>query len=133
VSVAALAATLLVAAGCGGSANGDPSAPAVQRVPRLMLLPGGKPMSWRIPPRWRITLQARFPGAHSTLRMGVGSSAVMVFDGSHVWHRVELRSRGLTVDGHASGGSGLRGTSVSLQAMHQPVDVRELVIRRGRS
>jgi hypothetical protein len=64
--------------------------------------------------------------------MGVGSSAVLVFDGSYVWHRVELRSRGLTVDGHASGGSGLSGSSVSLQALHGPVAVRQLVIRRGR-
>lgn len=131
LSVAALAATLLIAAGCGGSANGDPSAPAVQRVPRLTLVPGGKPVSWRLPPRWRITLEAWFPRAHSTLRLGVESAAVMVFDGSHIWHRVQLSSRGLVVDGHASGGATLRGTSVKLDALHAPVAVRRLVIRRG--
>lgn len=127
-----MAATLLVAAGCGGSANGDPSAPTLQRVSRLTLQPSAKPMSWRIPPGWQITLQAWFPRAHSTLRVGVGSAAVMVFDGSHIWHRVELSSRGLVVDGRVSGGSVLRGSSMRLQALHGPVAVRRLVIRRSR-
>jgi hypothetical protein len=95
-----------------------------------MLLPRGKPLSWRIPPRWAITMRAWFPQARSTLRVGVGSAAVMVFDGSRVWHRVELTSRGLVVDGRSSANSVMRGSSVKLEALHGPVDVRQLVIRR---
>ena len=61
---------------------------------------------------------------------GVGSEAVMVFDGSHIWHRVRLTSRGLTVDGRGSGASRLHATKLTLEALHDPVEVRQLVIRR---
>jgi hypothetical protein len=127
-----LAATLAVlAAGCGSSVNGDPSAPALQRVASLTLVPSGKSMSWRIPVNWAITMRVWFPRARSTLRVGVGSAALMVFDGSHVWHRVRLTSRGLVVDRRVSGGSSnLKATKVSLEALHGPVEVQRLVIRR---
>jgi hypothetical protein len=88
-------------------------------------------MSWRIPVNWAITMRAWFPKPRSTLRVGVGSAAVMVFDGSRVWHRVQLTSRGLVVDGRPSGGSSnLSAMKVTLEALHGPVEVRQLVIRR---
>jgi hypothetical protein len=124
------AALAVLAAGCGSSANGDPSAPAVQRVARVTLLPSGRSMSWRIPPHWAITMRVWFPKARSTLRVGFGSAAVMVFDGSHIWHRVQLTSQSLVVDGRPSGASRLRATKVTLEALHDAVEVRQLVISR---
>jgi hypothetical protein len=125
-----VAATLLVAAGCGAAANGDPSAPALQRIGSLTLAANGKGVSWRLPPHWRITMQAWFPNDRSTLRMQLASSGVMVFDGSHVWHRVELTDQGLLVDGRHSGSSSLPASRVTVRAAHGPVKIRELVIRR---
>jgi hypothetical protein len=126
-----VAATLLVAAGCGGSANGDPSAPALQRVATASLLAGGRGLSRPLPPHWQITMLARFPGAQSTLRAELGSATVMVFDGSHIWHRVELTSAGLVVDGRRTNASALTASRVTLLATHGPVEIRGLVIRRS--
>ena len=72
-----------------------------------------------------------FGAAQSTLRVGLGSAAVMVFDGSHIWHHVVLTQRGLVVDGHRTGASPLEATRVSLRALHGRVEVRGLVIRRS--
>lgn len=87
-------------------------------------------MSWRVPPHWLITMRVWFPQERSTLRLGTGSAAVMVFDGSHIWHRVRLSSAGLVVDGKAASGSNLTASKVTLEALHDPVEVRQLVIRR---
>ncbi len=75
-------------------------------------------------------MEVWFPTSPSTLRVGLGSSVVLVFDGSHEWHHVELTRRGLVVDGRHTGSSLLQATSVSLRALHGPVEVRGLVIRR---
>ena len=125
-----MAATLLAAVGCGGSGNGDPSAPALQRVARVSLSAGGKGVSWSLPPNWMITMQAWFPAGPSTLRAQLGSATVMVFDGSHMWHHVQLTSRGLVVDGRRTGTSPLPASRVTLRALHGPVEIRGLVIRR---
>jgi hypothetical protein len=93
---------------------------------------GGKGVSWALPLNWTITMQARFPTAPSTLAAQLGSSTVMVFDGSHVWHHVELTSRGLVVDGRRTGASPLSASRVTLRAQHGPVEIRGLVIRRTR-
>jgi len=130
LSVAA-GATLAALAGCGGSSNGNPSAPAVQRVATASLRAGGAALSRPLPPNWLITMEVWFPTSPSTLRIGLGSSDVLVFDGSHVWHRVELTRRGLIVDGRHTGSSALQASSVSLRAVHGPVEVRGLVIRRA--
>jgi hypothetical protein len=77
-------------------------------------------------------MEVWFPSAQSTLRVGLGSAAVLVFDGSHVWHHVELTTRGLMVDGHRTGGSPLEASRVTLRAMHGGIEIRGLVIRRSR-
>ena len=127
-----MAATLVVVGGCGGSVNGNPSAPALQSLGSVTLAPGGKGLARPLPPDWEITMRVWFPTRPSTLRAELGSAAVMVFDGSHIWHRVELTSRGLLVDGQRTGTSSLPAASVTLRAEHGPVDIRELVIRRRR-
>jgi hypothetical protein len=131
VGVAALAAaTLLVAAGCGDAANGSSSAPALQRVGSASLAAGGPGLSRPLPPHWEITMQARFPTSPSTLRAELGSTTVMVFDGSHTWHHVRLTSDGLVVDGRRTNASTLTASRVTFRAAHGPVDIRDLVIRR---
>jgi hypothetical protein len=104
----------------------------VQRVASASLDPSGKPLSRLLPPDWQITLQAWFPTARSALRVGLGSSDVLVFDGSHIWHRVELTDQGLVVDGRHTGGSSLRASSVTFRAVHGAVKIRSLVIQRMR-
>lgn len=71
-----------------------------------------------------------FPAPQSTLRLGLGSAAVMVFDGSRTWHQVELTRRGLVVDGRRTGASPLDAARVNLRAMHGSVDITGFVIRR---
>lgn len=69
----------------------------------------------------------------STLRLELGSTAVTVFDGSHVWHRVKVTTRGVVVDGRRTGASPLDAPDVTLRAIHGAVDIRNLVIRRSPS
>jgi hypothetical protein len=121
-----------VVAGCGGSVNGTPSAPAVQRVASATLQPNGPALSRPLPPNWVITMKVWFPARQSTLRLGLGSAAVMVFDGSHLWHRVQLTRHGLVVDGRRTSASPLDAVTVSLRAQHGGVEVRGLLIRRSR-
>ncbi|MBV8432190.1 MAG: hypothetical protein JO244_13565, partial [Solirubrobacterales bacterium] len=61
------------------------------------------------------------------------SAAVLVFDGSGVWHRVEVTRRGVVVDGRRTGSSSLEASRVSLRAEHSPLDIRGLVIQRSGS
>jgi hypothetical protein len=72
-----------------------------------------------------------FPNERSTLRARLGSAEVMVFDGSQVWHHVKITDRGLVVDGRRNGSSSLPASTVVLRATHGPVEIRDLVIRRG--
>lgn len=95
-------------------------------------MPGGAGLSRPLPLRWDITMEVRFSSKPSTLRIGLGSSDVLVFDGSLMWHHVMLTRRGLVVDGRHSGSSSLRASSVSLRALHGGVEIRGLVIRRTR-
>ncbi|HTX31175.1 MAG TPA: hypothetical protein VMD09_07305 [Solirubrobacteraceae bacterium] len=125
-----MAATLLAVAGCGTAANGSPSAPAVQRVGSATLVAGAKGLSRPLPTSWMIRLRAWFADKRSTLRLELGSSTVMVFDGSHIWHRVEVTKRGVVVDGRRTGASELTASSVTLRAGHGPVEIRDLVISR---
>ena len=127
----AAAATLAVAAGCGGSGNANPSAPALQRLAQASLVPGGAVVSRPLPPGWIITMEVRFSTRLSTLRVDLGSSDVLVFDGSNIWHRVVLTRHGLVVDGRHTGSSTLRASRVSLRAQHGEVEIRGLVIRRS--
>jgi hypothetical protein len=76
-------------------------------------------------------MQVRFLSARSTLRVDLGSTAVMVFDGSHIWHRVQLTTRGLVVDGRHTGASSLEGSSMTMRALHGNLNIRDLVIRRS--
>jgi hypothetical protein len=124
-----MAATLAIV-GCGGPVNGTPSAPAVQRVASATLEPGGSALSRPLPPNWVITMKVWFPAPQSTLRVGLGSAAVMVFDGSHIWHQVELTRQGLVVDGRRTGASPLDAARVSLRAQHGGVEIGGLLIRR---
>ena len=75
-------------------------------------------------------MRVSFAEGRSALAIGLGSTTATVFDGSHAWHRVALTRRGLVVDGRHSGGSAIEASSVTLRALHGPVDVRDLVIRR---
>jgi hypothetical protein len=77
-----------------------------------------------------IRLQARFPEKQSTLRLQLGSSNVMVFDGSHIWHRVQVTKQGVVVDGRRTGAAPLSAQSVTLHATHGTVEIRALVISR---
>ena len=122
----------LAVAGCGGSVNGDPAAPAVQRVGSVLLLPTGVPVSWALPPNWSLTMKVRFAAQQSTLRVGLGSAAVMVYDGSRTWHQVALTRQGLVVDGRRTGASPLDAARVWLRAIHGEVEIRGLLIRRSR-
>jgi hypothetical protein len=126
-----VAAALALATGCGSSVNGNPSAPAVQRVGGAMLRPGGNALSLPLPRNWVIRLRVWFPVDQSTLRLGLGSAAVMVFDGSRIWHRVEVTPRGVVVDGRRTERSPLRGANVTFRAEHSPLDIRDLVIERS--
>jgi hypothetical protein len=101
-------------------------------VARVSLVPGGAALSRPLPLRWVITMAVRFSTKPSTLRIGLGSSDVLVFDGSQIWHRVVLTRHGLVVDGRHTGSSSLRASSVSLRALHGGVEIRGLVIRRSR-
>lgn len=130
---AALAAALVALAGCGGSGNQRPPAPSVQRVARATLAPNGDGLSRPLPPKWVITLRAWFPVKRSKLRLELGSTAVTVFDGSHIWHRVEVTTRGVVVDGHRTGAAPLAAPEVTMRAIHAAVDIRNLVIRRSPS
>ena len=121
-----------MACGCGGPVNGTPSAPAVQRVGSLTLEPNGRALSRPLPPNWAISLEARFPAAQSRLRVGLGSTAVIVFDGSHAWHHVALTRRGLVVDGRRTGASPLEAARVMFRAERGPVEIRGLLITRSR-
>jgi hypothetical protein len=103
----------------------------VQRVAELSLVPGGRALARPLPLNWSITLRARFPARRSALQVSLGSSIVTVFDGSHIWHHVTLTRHGLVVDGRRSGASSLEASTVRFRALHGPVEVRALVIRRG--
>jgi hypothetical protein len=100
----------------------------VQRVGSATLAAGEHGLSRPLPLNWMIRLQARFPAKQSTLRLELGSSTVMVFDGSHIWHRVEVTKRGVEVDGRRTGAPKLTASSVTLRAQHGPVEIRGLVI-----
>jgi hypothetical protein len=100
-------------------------------VPSASLKPNRAAVSRPLPPGWVITLEVWFSTTSSTLRVGLGAADVLVFDGSHIWHHVELTRRGLVVDGRHTGASLLQAASVSFRALHGAVEIRGLVIRRS--
>jgi hypothetical protein len=78
-------------------------------------------------------MRAWFVSEKSTLRVELGSDTVMVFDGSHIWHRVEVTTRGVVVDGRPTGAAPLKASDVTLRATHGSVDIRGLVIWRSKT
>jgi hypothetical protein len=99
-------------------------------VAQASLEPGGRPLSRPLPPNWTITMRVRFGAARSALQVVLGSTTVTVFDGSPIWHHVQVTRRGLVVDGRHSGASSLEASKVRLRAVRGRVDIRGLVINR---
>jgi hypothetical protein len=91
--------------------------------------PGGPPLVRPLPAHWAISFDVRFADSPTAaLRVGLGSSAVTIYDGGYSLHHAEITQRRLMVDGRISEIPATAASSVSLSAMHGAAAIQSMLI-----
>jgi hypothetical protein len=98
-------------------------------VPSASLTPGRPALVRPLPADWAISFDVHFAGSRSAaLRVGIGSSAVTIYDGADAWHHAEITERHLMVDGRDSEIPASGATAVSLRALRGAAEVQSMLI-----